>query len=321
MLKSTVIGNYPKLPTQKGDVNIRRMLHRLDKAEIDRQELDQAFDSVTARVVREQLEAGIDLPTDGQIRWDDIVTPFASQADGFEINGLIRWFDNNVYYRKPTVIGDIKWRKPVAARTYLFASAETRNEIKAVLPAPYSFMRLSEDCHYHNQDRLLADLVALLRTEIETLVAAGAKHIQFDDPCLQYHPEDLPLAAEALNSVVKGFGATFWLCFYFGSIERIGPDLGKFDVSIIAADCVSVPANYEQLLRLAQRQTPCFGLLDARNIKLEQDDILRQKYEQISSLFPDAYVSPSCGLEFLPHASALEKTMLLGRTVKQFRGE
>lgn len=321
MLKSTVIGNYPKLPTQKGDVNIRRMLHRFDKAEIDRQKLGQAFDAVTARVIREQLESGIDLPTDGQIRWDDILTPFASQTDGFEINGLIRWFDNNVYYRKPTVVSHIKWRKPVAANAYRLASTQAGKSVKAVLPAPYSLMRLSEDCHYHNQDRLLADLADLLRAEVEALVEAGAEQIQFDDPCLQYHSEDLPLAAAALNSVVKGFHATFWLCFYFGSIEKIAPDFGKFNVGVIAADCVSVPANCEQLLRFAHHQIPCFGLVDARNIKLEQDGILRRKYGQISPLFPDAYISPSCGLEFLPHASALEKIKLLGRTVKQFRGE
>jgi 5-methyltetrahydropteroyltriglutamate--homocysteine methyltransferase len=321
MLKSTVIGNYPKLPTQKGDINIRRMLHRFDKAEIDRQELELAFDSVTARVLREQFESGIDLPTDGQIRWDDIVTPFASQADGFEINGLIRWFDNNVYYRKPTVVGEIKWRKPVAANAYQLAFTQTGKPVKAVLPAPYSFMKLSEDCHYHNQDRLIADLSALLRAEVEALVTAGAEHIQFDDPCLQYHPEDLPLAAEALNSVIKGLRATFWLCFYFGSIEKIAPDFEKFKVGVIAADCVSIPANCEQLLRFAHQHTPCFGLVDARNIKLEQNEHLVQKYKQISAQFPDAYIGTSCGLEFLPHASALEKIRLLGRTVKHFRGE
>lgn len=321
MLKSTVAGNYPKLPTRKGDINIRRMLHRYDKAEISHQELEQAFDVVTERVVREQLDSGIDLPTDGQIRWDDIVTPFASQADGFEIGGLIRWFDNNVYYRKPSVVGDIKWRKPVAANAYRLAATQAGKAVKAVLPAPYSLMRLSEDCHYHNQDRLLADITALLRAEVETLIEAGAEHIQFDDPCLQYHPEDMRPAAEALNSVVKGFRATFWLCFYFGSIEKIAPDFRIFDVSVIAADCASVPANCEHLLRFAHHQIPCFGMLDARNIKLEQDDALRQKYERISLLFPDAYISTSCGLEFLPHASALEKIRLLGRTIKRFRGE
>jgi 5-methyltetrahydropteroyltriglutamate--homocysteine methyltransferase len=209
----------------------------------------------------------------------------------------------------------------VAANAYRLSSTQSGKAIKAVLPAPYSFMRLSEDCHYHNQDRLLADIAALLRAEVEALVEAGAEHIQFDDPCLQYHAEGSRLAAEALNSVVKGLRATFWLCFYFGSIEKIAPDFGVFNVSVIAADCVSVPANCEQLLRFAHHQIPCFGMVDARNIKLEQDDILLQKYERISLLFPDAYISTSCGLEFLPHASALEKIRLLGRTVKKFRGE
>ena len=123
MLKSTVVGNYPKLPTGKGDVNIRRLLHRFDKGEMTPGELDQAYNQVTDRVVREQVEAGIDLPTDGQVRWDDIVTPFAAAAEGFRIGGLIRWFDNNVYYRKPKIVSQIKWVKPVTVDSYRLASA------------------------------------------------------------------------------------------------------------------------------------------------------------------------------------------------------
>ena len=321
MLRSTVIGNYPKLPTQKGDINIRRVLHRLDKGEIDHDELERSFDQVTARIVREQIDAGLDLPTDGQIRWDDIVTPFASEADGFEVNGLIRWFDNNVYYRKPVVIGEIKSRQTVASARYKFAATQAGKPLKAVLPAPYSFVKLSEDRHYHNPEKLLSDVTALLRSEVAALIAAGAEQIQFDDPCLQYHPDDVALAAEALNSVVRGQKATFWLCFYFGSIEKIAPEFRRFDVAVIAADCVSTRSNLEHLLRSANHQVPCIGLVDARNIKLESEAALRQSYERISRDFPDAYVSPSCGLEFLPHVNALAKINLLGRTVKQFRGE
>ncbi len=249
------------------------------------------------------------------------MTPFASQADGFEINGLIRWFDNNVYYRKPAIVGDIKWRKPVAANAYRLASVQAGKPVKAVLPAPYSLMRLSEDCHYHNQDRLLADLAALLRAEVEALVEAGAEHIQFDDPCLQYHAEDLPLLRKRLTAWSRGFTRPSGSASILAASRKSRRTSEMFNVSVIAADCVSVPANCEQLLRFAHHQIPCFGMVDARNIKLEQDDILRRKYERISLLFPDAYISTSCGLEFLPHASALEKIRLLGRTVKQFRGE
>lgn len=321
MLQSSLVGNYPKLPTSKSDLNIRRTLHRFDKQEIGMQDLQRAFDAVTSRVIREQVDAGIDIPTDGQIRWDDIVTPFAGNADGFEINGLIRWFDNNVYYRKPVIVGDIKWRGPVAAASYRFATAQTTLSIKAVLPAPYSFMRLSENRHYRSQDRLLADLSALLRTETEKLIEAGATHIQFDDPCLQYSPADVTLASEALNSVTRGLKATFWLCFYFNTVEKIAANFDKFAVSVIAVDCVSIPSNFEHLAHHAHRQIPCFGIVDARNIRLESEEVLRRQCEQISNRFPDAYISISCGLEFLPHANALEKIKLLGRNVRRFRGE
>jgi 5-methyltetrahydropteroyltriglutamate--homocysteine methyltransferase len=321
MLRSTSTGSYPKLPTRKGDLNIRRVLHRFDKGEVSREELDRSFDEVTARVIREQLDAGIDLPTDGQIRWDDIVTPFAAVADGFEINGLIRWFDNNVYYRKPNVVGRVKYKASAANKPYRLAVTQAGRAVKAVLPAPYSFMKLSDDSHYQKPETLLADLAALLRKEVELLIDAGARDIQFDDPCLQFCPEDVGLAAEALNAVIKDLDATFWLCFYFGSIEKIGPEFGRFKVSVIAADCVSVPSNCEQLLQFARQQTPCFGLIDARNIKLESDEQLQLKLERISHQYPDAYISSSCGLEFLPHANALEKINLLGRTVKRFRGD
>jgi 5-methyltetrahydropteroyltriglutamate--homocysteine methyltransferase len=321
MLKSTIVGNYPKLSSRKGDVSIRRVLHRFDKREIDREELDRSFDEVTARVIREQVESGIDLPTDGQVRWDDIVTPLASDADGFEIGGLLRWFDNNVYYRKPIVVAPTKWRQPVTTHNFRFACKEAGRPIKAVLPSPYSFARLSEDKHYHNDEKLLADLVTLLRHETEALVEAGAQDVQFDDPCLQFHPEDIEIAAEAFNAVVEGIKVRAWLCFYFGNIEKVAGQFGRFRASVVAADCISQPTNFDSLMRSAGEKTPCFGLLDARNIKLESADQLQESYRKIAGRFPDAYISPSCGLEFLPHGNALEKITLLGRSVRQFRGE
>lgn len=321
MIRSTVVGNYPKLPSLKGDVNIRRLLHRFDKWEIGKEELDRAFDQVTTRVIREQIESGVDLPTDGQIRWDDIVTPFASRTEGFEIGGLIRWFDNNVYYRKPVVVSQIKWQQSATASHFRFAASGAGQSIKAVLPSPYSFARLSEDRYYHNLDRLVADLADLLHSETRSLVEAGATQIQFDEPCLQCHPEHLTLAADALNAVVKDLQAEFWLCFYFGKIDSIVPYIHRFPVKVVAVDCVSQASNFDFLMKLGEGVNPCFGLLDARNVKMEDFTLLNQKYARIAGKFPDAYISPSCGLEFLPHGYALDKIRLLGSSVRRFRGE
>lgn len=320
MLKTTGIGNYPKLPSIKGPVNIRKTLHRFDKKEITRSELDEAFDAVTVRVLAEQVEAGIDLPTNGQIRWDDIVTPLARGLDGFEIGGLLRWFDNNVYYRKPQIVGAVKRRGPITVREFQFAQEKAGRPVKAVLPAPYSFAHLSDNLHYDNQSDLMADLSAALRSETEALIAAGATHIQFDDPCLPYSPSDAPAAVAALNEVIDGLKAEFWTCYYFSNIGALVESLGQLQVRVVAADCVSHPENVESLLALGKKFNCCFGIVDARNIKMERVEQLQKLLGRIAARMPSAYVSPSCGLEFLPHQDAVAKLKLLASTVTDFNG-
>ena len=320
MLRTTAVGNYPKLPSGKGQVNIRKTLHRLDKKEITRAELDEAFDAVTVRVLAEQIDAGIDLPTNGQIRWDDIVTPVAKGLDGFEIGGLLRWFDNNVYYRKPRITGVVKWRGPITVREFQFAQKSAGRPIKAVLPAPFSFAQLCDNSHYSSQAALLADLSEALRSEAKALIDAGATHIQFDDPCLPYSPSDASAAIAALNSVIDGLKAEFWTCYYFSNISRLAENLGQLHVNVMAADCVSHPQNVESLLSLGNKFNCCFGIVDARNIKMERAEQLQLLLSKIAARMPDAYVSPSCGLEFLPHKEAVAKLKLLSGAVSAFDG-
>jgi len=320
MIKTTTVGNYPKLSSLKGDINIRKMLHRFDKGEIAAAELTAAYDEVTARVLREQREAGIDLPTDGQIRWDDLVTPLAARLDGFHSGGLLRWFDNNVYYRRPRVTGAVRWREAIIAADHAKAVTQFGRPIKAVLPAPFSFAQLCEDQHYRSMETLMADLVSVLRSETEALIRAGARHIQFDEPCLPKLPNQAPAAIAALNEVIAGLGAEFWLCFYFGDITALAPALREFRGQVIAVDCVSWERNLETALNLDSAHNRCFGIIEARNVKLERPEQVRSQLELISARHPDAYVSPSCGLEFLPHRDALAKLSLLGGAVRAFRG-
>jgi 5-methyltetrahydropteroyltriglutamate--homocysteine methyltransferase len=315
-----VVGNYPKLPSAKGDLNIRKLLHRFDKQEIDRAELERGFDDVTARVLREQKAAGIDLPTDGQIRWDDIVSPFATKMAGFASGGLLRWFDNNVYYRRPRVVGKVGWQEPIAVDNYLKARAVFGGEVKVVLPAPASFALLVEDQHYGDPAGLIDALAGALRAEVEALLRAGAKVIQFDDPCIPYHPALAKKSIEVLNSVIAGQAAEFWVCYYFGNMSGIIQELPKFDGQVIAVDCVSHAGNFDTLLNLDSTHQRCFGIIEARNVKLEKPAELLPKTQRIAERFKEAYISPSCGLEFLPHRDALAKLGILGETARLANG-
>src|SRR5688572_24962840 len=144
-MQVTVVGNYPKIPNLPRPARLRNALARLDRGEITPEQLAKVEDEVTIEVIREQEEAGIDLVTDGQVRWLDEQTYLMGRLDGVSLNGLIRFFDTNTYYRQPVIEGSISWREPIMLRDYRFARDNASRPLKPVLTGPYTLARLSQN--------------------------------------------------------------------------------------------------------------------------------------------------------------------------------
>ena len=319
MIKTTVVGNYPKVSSDKSVPNLRNALNSFDQKKISAEELERIYQTTIQRVVREQEEAGVDLPTDGQIRWDDIATFFSKNFEGVYINGLIRFFDNNVYYRKPVFTGELKLKAPVSGTEYRNASIHSKRRLKGVVVGPYTLARMSVDEHHKDEERLVMTLASILRQEVMALQEAGAQYIQIDEPYLIWAPEGLPLAKRALTEVLEGAHARKILCLYFGSIKPLVPALYDFPVDIFAVDTVSKPENLELLLKAPLNKGVVAGCFDARNIKLEPKSELLDTYKKlVAQNRPEVFVSPSCGLEFLPHSDAVAKLKWMVQTVKEF---
>ncbi|MCI0329857.1 MAG: methylcobamide--CoM methyltransferase [candidate division Zixibacteria bacterium] len=319
MIKTTVVGNYPKISSDRSVPNLRNALNNFDQKKISAEELERVYQTTIQRVVREQEEAGVDLPTDGQIRWDDIATFFARNFEGAQINGLIRFFDNNVYYRKPVFTGELKLKAPVSGMEYRTASIHSRRRLKGVVVGPYTLARMSVDEYYRDEERLVMTLASILRQEVLDLQAAGAEYIQIDEPFLTWAPEGLSLANRALTEMLANVRAKKIFCLYFGSIKPLVPHLYDFPVDIFAVDTVSKPENLKLLLETPLNKGVVAGCLDARNIKLEPKSELSFIYEQLASQNrSEVFVSPSSGLEFLPHSDAVAKLKWMVRTVKEF---
>jgi 5-methyltetrahydropteroyltriglutamate--homocysteine methyltransferase len=321
MIKTTVVGNYPKVSSDKSVPNLRNALNNFDQKKISAEELERVYQATIQRVVREQEEAGIDLPTDGQIRWDDIATFFARNFEGANINGLIRFFDNNVYYRKPIFTGELKSNGPISGTEYRTASIHSKRRLKGVVVGPYTLTRMSVDEYYKNEERLVMALASILRQEVLALQEAGAQYIQIDEPYLTWAPEGLSLAKRALVEMLAGIHTKKILCLYFGSIKPLVPALYDLPVDVFAVDTVSKPENFELLLQAPPNKGIVAGCFDARNIKLESKAELLAIYKRlVSQNRPEIFVSPSCGLEFLPHSDAVAKLKWMVKTVKEFNG-
>lgn len=319
MIKTTVVGNYPKVSSDKSVPNLRNALNNFDQKKISADELERVYQTTIQRVVREQEEAGVDLPTDGQIRWDDIATFFAKNFEGAYINGLIRFFDNNVYYRKPVFTGELKLKAPTSGTGYRTASIHSKRRLKGVVVGPYTLARMSVDEYYKDEERLVMTLASILRQEVLVLQEAGAQYIQIDEPYLAWEPEGLPLARRALVEMLAGIHAKKILCLYFGSIKPLVPALYDLPVDIFAVDTVSKPENLELLLKTPLDKGIIVGCFDARNIKLEPKVELFDIYKKLAAQNrPEVFVSPSSGLEFLPHSDAVAKLKWMVKTVGEF---
>jgi 5-methyltetrahydropteroyltriglutamate--homocysteine methyltransferase len=313
-VQTTVIGSYPKPPEEGSPFVVRKTLHAIERGEATADDLRAAQDDLVREVIGEQEAAGIDLVTDGQARWDDILTPFARHMAGFEIGGLLRWFDNNTYYRRPVCVGPPEWRGPSSVDAFKFASEAATRPVKAVIPGPVTFARMSLDEHFGTHEDLVLALARVLAQEAFELEAAGATVIQIDEPSLLGAPEDLDLAATALGVIVGDLKqAETVLTTYFGDAKRLGPQLFELPVDGFGLDFVSGPDNHELAKEIPPEKKLQAGIVDARNTKLEDPDALVRTISEFAELVgPDRLrVAPSSGLEYLPREKARAKLELL----------
>ena len=319
-VKTTVVGSYPKPPNEGDTFKVRKTIQGLDKGTASLEDLHAAQDELAREVISEQEAAGIDLVTDGHVRWDDVLTPFARNIAGFEVGGLLRWFDNNVYYRRPICSGDLEWRGPSSVDAFRFAASVATTDVKQVIPGPVTFARLSVDEHYGDHDAFVLAISRVLAQEAFELEAAGCRFIQIDEPALLDAPEDLALARRALEVLTAELGrAELTLGTYFGEAKRLGAELFDLPVHCFGFDLVSGPENRELLGLLRDDQKVQAGIVDARNTMLEDQDDLRRTIEELAEQVgaERLAVSPSAGLEFLPREKARAKLHRLADAVKK----
>ncbi len=319
---TTMVGSYPKVAEGGYGTKLIGSLSRWQRQELTDAQLEDVCREITRAVITEQEDAGVDLLTDGQIRWEDLVTPIAKRLDGFEINGLTRWFDNNVYYRRPILRKAPARRGPMLVDDYRFAASCTARPVKAVLPGPYTFVRMSEDQHYRSETTFVRRMAELLNAEAQALAAAGAPVIQFDEPALGFGTPNLTLALEGLDLATTGVKAKTALAVYFGALDgTLSVLLAKAPVDLVSLDVVSSPKTRQALRRAKITKELGVGCLDGRNTKLESVEELHATFRAIRRQVPldRLSVHPSCGLEFLPHTQALAKLTRLTAAARSFQ--
>jgi 5-methyltetrahydropteroyltriglutamate--homocysteine methyltransferase len=316
----TVVGNYPKVPNLPRPARLRNALARLDRGQITPEELAKVEDEVTVEVLKEQDEAGIELLTDGQVRWFDEQTYIAGQLGGVEINGLIRFFDTNTYYREPVINGDVAWKEPILVRDYRFANEHASRPVKPVLTGPYTLARLSRNEHYASFEATAFALAEALNTEARALTAEQPPLIQFNEPAIIQHPEDVRLVEDVWRRLLSGLGVETAVYFYFGAPGAAAAAAIEAGFTTIGVD-LTIPGALDALKEGPQPAKLAAGVMDSRTTRLEDVDLLAERVREALTVVPadNLYVNPNMGLEFLPREQAQAKLVRLVEGVNRAR--
>lgn len=327
---ATLAGAYPRTPLPGHPFRLRAAYGRLERGEIDAAGFRAVQDDLVRELLAEQAEAGLELLTDGQVRWDDPLVPLAGGLDGLETTGLLRWFDTNTYFRQPRALRPPTWRGPITLGDWRFAASATERPVKQCLVGPYSLGRLADAGDVGRETLTLAAAEAL-REELRSLLEAGVPVVQVDEYALitvgRDDDAERTLFRQAMRRLTEGLGdiGHLSLAVTMGSAEHVGADT-LFDAPFRSYlfDLIAGPDNWRLVAQApAERGVVC-GVADARSTRPDGLEVMVWAAHYAASTkgrgLERVGLAPSTGLEYLPRDRAKAKIETLGRAAKLAAG-
>ena len=268
-------------------------------------ELREVYDRARADVLGTQTDAGLDRVVEGQLRWDDMLAHPLCVHDHVETRGIVRYYDNNNFYREPVVRGELTHDGDVAAELDGSPGVD-----QALLPGPYSLSELATDEHYGDDAAFLDGVAEFLAAE--TAALPDVETLFLLEPSLVTEPpvdgEDRRASA-AIGRVadVAGADTDVVVHTYWGAIpEKPYAHLMDAGVDAIGFDLV---ADHEQTIYNVQeygtKPSVALGVVDGTNTLVESPARIAERVEWVAAnapaeSFETVYVTANTELFYLP---------------------
>jgi 5-methyltetrahydropteroyltriglutamate--homocysteine methyltransferase len=296
---------------------------KFDRHRITKETLDAAFIKSTKEVIKAQEDNDLSFVNDGYLKQQDLLRPFTNKIRTVQVGQLYRWFDNNTFYRKPFIQGKLVGFPPF---TETFLDLLEGKRLKAILPAPYTYCKLSSNEFYEDEEKLLFDFAEILRDEIEFLEKQGYEYIQLSDPALVFHKtlpdkDDLRTIGKAIELLAEGTNARICLQTFFGDVSPILSELLEWKVDDIGIDFYE--SDFENIKEYSFTKGVSLGLVNARNtLKENPTELIDICQELLSYSNPERLViSTNCDLDFLTWDTAKSKITTVTTIEKKLKGE
>jgi 5-methyltetrahydropteroyltriglutamate--homocysteine methyltransferase len=270
-------------------------------------DIADAYATAREEVVDRQLEAGLDRIGEGQLRWDDMIAHPLCVHDNVDTRGIVRYYDNNNFYREPVVQGDLGADGGDVAADLGAAADHVDSGLQAVLPGPYSLADLATDEYYGDDAEFLDAIADFLVEEVKSFPDVETLFL-LEPSLVENAPADGEdeRAADAIDAVASAADAEVVAHTYWGAIEeKAYAHLMDAGVDAIGFDLV---ANHDQTVYNVQeygtKDDVALGVVDGQNTLVEAPETIRDRIDwfeqQTNTAYDTVYATANTETFYLP---------------------
>jgi 5-methyltetrahydropteroyltriglutamate--homocysteine methyltransferase len=299
---------------------------------------DEAVRDAVRLAVDDQLRAGADLITDGEMQRVDFNLGFYDYLTGIQpLPPGRRWgppaHDQRSKYRCIALLQAPKGLGLV--EEYRRLRSVTTVPVKVPVPGPYTLAGCLQGGEvYRNRQEITEALLPIVNRELMELERAGVEFLQLDEPSFACHPDRPEEFLDIIARTVAGVKASvsMHLCFgnYRGravghrSYRPLFPHLARAAVQQLALEFASREMAEIELARdIRPPMGLAVGLVDVKNTWIEPPELVAERLRLVLKYIePErVHVTPDCGFSQTARFIAQKKLASLVQGVRLVRQE
>ena len=347
---TTVIGAYPKPNylkitdwfNAKGGTDTENPTKYYSK-EVKQmgEKTEELFLQAATEVIKDQIECGIDIVTDGEVRRENYIHYHCRHITGVDFETLTEKVARTGNYKcwLPTITAKVEAQDSFLVHDWKVSQKLSSKPVKITIPGPMTIADTIANTYYKSDDKMGFDLAEVINVEIKRLQKAGCKYIQVDEPLFARKPQQaIDFGIDNLAKCFEGLEnteiekITHICCGYPDKLDVINypkapldsyKKIAKaLDASLIDSVSIEDAHRYNdlELLRNFTKTKVIFGLIKIASSQIEtKEEIENRVLDALNYIDKQQLIAaPDCGLGHLPRQLAIEKLKIMVDVAKKF---
>ena len=303
-------------------------------------DFEAIINKATQEIISDQIECGIDIITDGEVRRENYIHYHCRFLKGIDFDKLTKQTARTGNYDcyLPTIVNKVEFDKPFLSNEFKINQKFSSKPVKVTIPGPLTITDTIADDYYKDNKKLGIDLSIAINNEVKILADSGCNYIQIDEPLFARKTE------EALNFGIENLERCFHgipneiekivhiCCGYPDKVDAINyPKAPVNSYNNLASyledssvNTISIEDAHRhndlKLLEDFKTKKIIFGLIKIASSEVEEVEEIRTRIKDcLNHIDAERLIAaPDCGLGYLSRDMAKMKLKNLSAAAKSF---